>query len=143
MAAVAPYLNFNGNTEEAFDFYKSVFGGEFNMVMRFKDVPAEHQMGEGNGDKIMHMSLPLDQGTLLMGSDVPEMYDRAIIGTNISISINTESEEEANKIFNGLSAGGQAIMPMEKAFWGSYFGMLKDKFEINWMVSYEYSQQQS
>jgi PhnB protein len=143
MAAVAPYLNFNGNTEEAFDFYKSVFGGEFNMVMRFKDVPAEHQMGEGNGDKIMHMSLPLDQGTILMGSDVPEMYDRAIIGTNISISINTESEEEANKIFNGLSAGGQAIMPMEKAFWGSYFGMLKDKFEINWMVSYEYSQQQS
>jgi PhnB protein len=79
-----------------------------------------------------------------MGSDVPEMYDEAIIiGNNISISINTKSEEEADKIFNGLSAGGQVSMPMEKAFWGSYFGMLKDKFEINWMVSYEYSQQQS
>ncbi|MBA2763041.1 MAG: VOC family protein [Segetibacter sp.] len=143
MAAVAPYLNFNGNTEEAFDFYKSVFGGEFSMVMRFKDVPSENQMGESNGDKIMHISLPLGQGTTLMGSDVPEMYDKAIIGTNISISINTESEEEADKIFNGLSAGGQVSMPMEKAFWGSYFGMFKDKFEINWMVSYEYNQPQS
>jgi PhnB protein len=142
MAAVAPYLNFNGNTEEAFNFYKSVFGGEFSMVMRFKDVPAEHQMGESNGNKIMHMSLPLGDGTIIMGSDVPEMYGKAIIGNNISISINTKSKEEADKIFNGLSAGGQVTMPMENAFWGSYFGMFKDKFEINWMVSYEYHQQQ-
>ena len=143
MALINPHINFNGNAEEAFNFYKSVFGGEFNMLMRFKDVPSEHQMGESNGEKIMHMSLPLGQGTILMGSDVPEMYDNAKIGTNISISVNTESKEEADKIFNGLSAGGQAFMPMDNAFWGSYFGMLKDKFEISWMVSYDNNQQQS
>ena len=80
MAAVAPYLNFNGNTEEAFDFYKSVFGGEFSMVMRFKDAPAEYQMGE-SGEKIMHISLPLGHGTLLMGSDVREAMGKAITGT--------------------------------------------------------------
>lgn len=142
MATVAPYLNFNGNTEEAFNFYKSVFGGEFSMVMRYKDAPSEHQMGESNGEKIMHMSLPLNNGTLLMGSDVPEMYGEAVIGTNISISINAESKEEADRLFNGLSAGGQVTMPMEKAFWGSYFGMFTDKFGIQWMVSYEYNQQQ-
>ena len=135
MAAVAPYLNFNGNTEEAFDFYKSVFGGEFSMVMRFKDAPAEYQMGESD-EKIMHISLPLGHGTLLMGSHVPEAMGKAITGTNFCVSIGTESEEEADKLFNGLSAGGQVIMPLEKAFWGSYFGMLKDKFDIRWMVSH-------
>lgn len=142
MAAVNPYLNFNGNAEEAFNFYKSVFGGEFSMVMRYKDVPSEHQMGESDGNKIMHISLPLAHETLLMGGDVPGMYDNAIIGTNISISINTESEEEADRIFNGLSAGGQVTMPMENAFWGDYFGMFKDKFDIHWMVSYSSNQQQ-
>ncbi len=142
MASVAPYLNFNGNTEEAFNFYKSVFGGEFCMVMRYKDAPSEHQMGESNGNKIMHISLPLGHGTLLMGSDVPEMYSNATIGSNISISINAESKEEADRIFNGLSAGGQVTMPMENAFWGSYFGMFKDQFEINWMVGYDENPQQ-
>jgi len=142
MASVAPYLNFNGNTEEAFNFYKSVFGGEFSMVMRYKDAPSEHQMGESNGNKIMHISLPLGHGTLLMGSDVPEMYSNATIGSNISISINAESKEEADRIFNGLSAGGQVTMPMENAFWGSYFGMFKDQFEINWMVGYDENPQQ-
>ncbi len=141
MAAVAPYLNFNGNTEEAFNFYKSVFGGDFSMVMRFKDVPAEHQMGE-NGEKIMHISLPLGHGTLLMGSDVPEAMGKVTTGTNFYVSINAESEEEADKLFNGLSAGGQVFMPLEKTFWGSYFGMCKDKFDIQWMMSYEYNQQQ-
>lgn len=142
MASVAPYLNFNGNTEEAFNFYKSVFGGEFSMVMRYKDAPPEHQMGESNGNKIMHISLPLGHGTLLMGSDVPEMYSNATIGSNISISISAESQEEADTLFNGLSAGGQVTMPLENAFWGSYFGMFKDKFEVNWMVSYDENPQQ-
>ena len=142
MAAVNPYLNFNGNTEEAFNFYKSVFGGEFPMVMRFKDVPSEYQMGESDGDKIMHIALPIGQGTMLMGSDVPEAHGKANIGTNFYIAIAAASEEEADKLFNGLSAGGQVTMPMEKAFWGAYFGMFKDKFDVQWMVNYEYNNQQ-
>lgn len=94
------------------------------MVMRFKDVPAEYQMGE-NGEKIMHISLPLSHGTLLMGSDVPEAMGKVITGTNFYVSINTESEEEADKLFNGLSAGGQVFMPVGKTFWGSYLECLK------------------
>ena len=142
MAAVNPYLNFNGNTEEAFNFYKSVFGGEFPMVMRFKDAPSEYQMGESNGEKIMHIALPIGQGTVLMGSDVPEAYGKTTVGTNFYISISAASEEEADKLFNGLSAGGQVTMPMEKTFWGAYFGMFKDKFDVQWMVNYDYNQQQ-
>lgn len=141
MASVNPYLHFNGNTEEAFNFYKSVFGGEFPMVMRYKDAPAEHKMGESNGEKIMHISLPIGQGTMLMGNDVPEMYGNAIIGTNFYISINTENEEEASKLFNGLSTDGHIMMPLEKTFWGAYFGMLKDKFGVQWMVNYDYIEQ--
>ncbi len=137
MALINPYLNFNGNTEEVFNFYKSVFGNEFAMVMRYKDAPAEHQMGMDNLDLIMHVSLPIGDGTILMGSDVPEIYGKVIMGTNISISISAESKEEADKLFNGLSAGGQVTMPMENTFWGSYFGMFKDKFGINWMMSYD------
>ena len=137
MAAINPYLNFNGNTEEAFNFYKSVFGGDFNMIMRYGDVPAEHQMGEDDGKKIMHVSLPIGQGTMLMGSDVPDVYGKVIMGTSSYISISADSKEEADKLFNGLSEGGQPFMPMADAFWGSYFGMLKDKFEVQWMVSFD------
>lgn len=142
MAALNPYLNFNGNAEEAFNFYKSVFGGEFPMMMRFKDVPSEYKMGESDGEKIMHIALPIGQGTMLMGSDVPEAMGKAITGTNFYISVFTASEEEADKLFNGLSAGGQVIMALEKTFWGDYFGMLKDKFDIQWMVNYSYNNQQ-
>ena len=141
MAVVNPYLDFSGNAEEAFNFYKSVFGGEFSMVMRYKDAPPEHQMQQTDGEKIMHISLPLGEGTMLMASDIPEVYGKVIVGTNVSISINTASEEEADKLFNGLSAGGKVTMPMEKAFWNSYFGMFTDKFGVKWMVSYEYNQQ--
>lgn len=137
MATINPYLNFMGNTEEAFNFYKSVFGGEFLTVMRWKDMPAECKTEESNPEHIMHMSLPIGQETILMGSDTPEAYGKVIAGTNFSISINAESKEEADKLFNGLSAEGQVTMPMEKAFWGSYFGMFKDKFDVQWMVSYD------
>lgn len=140
MAAVNPYLNFNGNTEEAFNFYKSVFGGEFPTVMRFKDVPSEYKMSESEGEKIMHITLPIGQGTILMGSDVPEAMGKATTGTNFYISINTESEEEANKLFKGLSEAGQVTMRLEKSFWGAYFGMFKDKFGVQWMVNYDYNQ---
>lgn len=142
MAAINPYLLFNGNCEEAFNFYKSIFGGEYEMVMRFKEVPAEYQGAESEGNKIMHIALPIGQGNMLMASDVPETQAKAIMGTNFNISISASSEEEADRLFNGLSAGGQVTMPLKKAFWGDYFGMFKDKFDVQWMVSYNYNQQQ-
>ncbi|HVF81977.1 MAG TPA: VOC family protein [Flavisolibacter sp.] len=137
MATINSYLNFDGNTEQAFSFYKSVFGGEYAMVMRYKDAPQENQMGEKDGEKIMHMALPIGEHAVLMGSDWPEAYGKPIEGSNVSLSISADSKEEADKVFNGLSAGGQVKMPMENTFWGSYFGMLKDKFGFNWMVSYD------
>jgi PhnB protein len=142
MTALNPYLNFNDNCEEAFNFYRSVFGGEFLGIMRFKDVPAEYQMAESEGEKVMHMSLPIGQGTILMGSDMPSAMGSVTIGNNISIAITTESEAEATRLFDGLSAGGQVTMPMAKVFWGDYFGMCTDKFGVQWMVSYAYNQQQ-
>jgi PhnB protein len=148
MAALNPYLNFSGNCEEAFDFYKSVFGGEFLALMRFNEVPAE-AMAEGppitgsEDKKIMHVSLPIGHGTVLMGSDRPAAMGPTTSGNNFYISINAESEDEATRLFNGLSAGGQVTMPLAKAFWNAYFGMFTDKFGIQWMVNYEYNQQQS
>ena len=147
MKAVNPYLNFNGNCEAVFEFYKSVFGGEFLTVMRFKDVPAEavdesHQMSASEAEKIMHMALPLGQGTMLMGSDVPEAMGAGTPGDNFAIVISAESEAEAPKLFNKLSASGQVTMPLGKTFWGDYFGMLTDKFGVQWMVSYDYDRQQ-
>lgn len=136
MATLNPYLTFNDNCEEAFNFYKSVFGGDFAMVMRFKDVPAEYQGSASEAEKIMHMALPIGQGTMLMGSDSPASMGVPKTGDNVSISISTESEAEAERLFKGLSAGGQVTMPLEKAFWGDYFGMLTDKYGFQWMVSY-------
>ncbi|MBE7550063.1 MAG: VOC family protein [Anaerolineales bacterium] len=141
MTIVNPYLNFDGNCKEAFNFYKSVFGGEFATVMRFKDVPAEYQMSASESEKIMHIALPIGGDTMLMGSDAPASMQPDPFGKNIHISISTTSEAEAKRLFNGLSAGGQVTMPLDKAFWGDYFGMLTDKFGIPWMVSYAYNQQ--
>jgi PhnB protein len=141
--AVNPYLNFSDTCEEAFNFYKSVFGGEFVTVMRFKETPAEvMEVPASEAEKIMHMALPIGQGTILMGSDVPEAMGAVTTGTNFAISISTDSEAEATTLFNKLSAGGQVTMPLEKAFWGDYFGMLTDKFGVQWMVSYDYNGQQ-
>jgi PhnB protein len=139
MATLNPYLLFNGNAEEAFNSYKDVFGGEFQMLMRFKDTPPEHRGSEHESNNIMHVALPVGSG-LLMGSDAPEAQ-RVTMGSNFSVSITAESKEEADRIFNQLATGGQAYMPMSNTFWGSYFGMLQDKFQVNWMVSYD--QQQS
>lgn len=136
MATVNSYFNFNGNTEEAFNFYKSVFGGEFLTFMRFKDAPGSEATG-ADGEKIMHVSLPISKETVLMGSDVPAGYPAAVFGSNISMSLNTESNEETDKIFNALSAGGQVGIPLAEQFWGAYFGMCSDKFGIQWMVSNE------
>jgi PhnB protein len=141
MKAVNPYLNFSGNCDEAFNFYRSVFGGEFSTQMRFKEVPPEAQMHTTEGEKTMHVALPIGQGTVLMGSDRPAAMGPVTTGDYASLSITTDSEAEATRVFNGLSAGGQVTMPLEKTFWGSYFGMFTDRFGIQWMVSYDYNQQ--
>jgi PhnB protein len=140
MTAAHPYLHFNGNAEEAFKFYKSVFGGDFPMIMRYKDAPAEQQMGEEDGEKVLHICLPIGERVILMGGDVPEAH-KVTMGTNFYISLSPDSEKEADQLFSGLSAGGQVMMPMGKTFWGSYFGMLKDQFAVQWMISFDYNQQ--
>ena len=138
MPAINPYLTFLGNCEEAFNFYKSVFGGEFTYIGRFSEMPpdAEHPMSEEDKNKVMHVSLPIG-GNILMGSDTGgEWASKTIVGNNISVSISAGSKEEADKIYKGLAEGGVAFMPMSNTFWGDYFGMLTDKFGINWMMSY-------
>lgn len=146
MTTVNTYLTYDGNCEEAFTFYKSVFGGDFQYIGRFKDMPPQEgmpPMTAEEGEKIMHVSLPVSKETVLMGSDAGgEWCANLIKGNNFSVSVNTDSTEEADRIFNGLSADGKVTMPMDKTFWGSYFGMFTDKFGINWMVSFENQQKQ-
>lgn len=140
MATVNVYLTFNGNCKEAFDFYKSVFGGDYPYVGTFGEMPPTEgkTMPEADKDKIMHISLPISKETILMGSDTGgEWAAHFSQGNNVSLSINTESRAEAEKMFNGLSAGGQVTMPLADTFWGAYFGMWTDKFGINWMVNYD------
>ncbi len=139
MATINPYLTFTGNCEEAFNFYKSVFGGEFTYVGRFSEMleDANHARSEDDNNKIMHISLPISKETVLMGSDTGgEWASKNIVGTNVSISIGAASKEEADRLFKGLSEDGKTTMPMENTFWGDYFGMCTDKFKINWMVSF-------
>jgi len=141
MTALNPYLNFNGNTEEVFNFYRSVFGGEFAMLMRFGDTPGCEEMPETEKDGIMHIALPIGSN-VIMGTDVPKSMEQVSTGTNMSISVHVNSRQEADRIYNGLSAGGKATMPMNDMFWGDYYGMLTDKFEIQWMVSFNPKMQQ-
>lgn len=139
MAHINPYIHFNGNAEEAFTFYKSVFGGEFALIKRFKDLAAAGlPIAAHEADKIMHIALPIGKTSLLMGSDTPESMGRHNENENRSkISVTAESKEEADKIFNGLSAGGSIEMPIDDSPWGSYFGMFRDKFGIEWIVNFE------
>lgn len=138
MALINPYINFNGNAEEAFQFYKSVFGGEFATIMRFKDMAnADFPVAEHEANKIMHIALPIGKN-ILMGNDVPESMGRTNENENRSkISISAESKEEADKLFSGLSAGGQIEFPIADSPWGSYFGMFRDKYGIEWMVDFD------
>jgi PhnB protein len=138
MAQINPHINFNGNAEEAFTFYKSVFGGEFVKIMRFKDMAsAEFPVPENEANKIMHIALPIGNN-ILMANDVPESMGRTNENENRSkISISAESKEEADKLFNGLSAGGQIEFPISDSPWGSYFGMVRDKYGIEWMVDFD------
>jgi PhnB protein len=141
MAQINPYLTFNGNCEEAFTFYKSVFGGEFTFIGRFGDMPPQEgapAMSPEVANLVMHVSLPIGGETILFGSDASEAFGQvATFGSNISISINTSSTKEADTLYNGLSAGGKQTMPMNKTFWGAYFGMFTDKFGIHWMINFD------
>ena len=140
MAEVHPYLNFLGNCEEAFNYYKSVFGGEFTTKVRFSEMPPSdpsHKMSAEVANQMAHVALPIGN-TILMGSDNPEGFGPPFQqGNNFSISVNTHSKDEAKKIFDGLSAGGQVTMPLMDAPWGAYFGMWVDKFGVAWMVNYD------
>ena len=146
MATINPYLNFKGNTEEAFNFYKSVFGNEFLFIGRFKDMPENPSCptNESEKEKIMHISLPISKETVLYGCDSLQSFENAtIVGNNISLSVETDTIEEATRIFNGLSQGGNITMPLDKTFWDAYFGMFTDKFGINWMVNYDLAKSKS
>jgi PhnB protein len=145
MPVVNVYLTFNGNCEAAFNFYKSVFGGDFPFMGRFKDMPSSEpgakSISEEEGKRIMHVSLPISKETMLMGSDTGgEWAADYKQGNNFAISITAQSKSEADSIFEALSKGGTVTMPLSNTFWGDYFGMLTDQFGINWMMSFKENQ---
>ncbi len=138
MAVINPHINFNGNAEEAFTFYQSVFGGTFTKIVRLKDLSSpEFPVAESDANKILYISLPIGSN-LLIGNDVPSFLGKVNERENRSkISISAESKEEADKLFNGLSAGGEVEMPIGDSPWGSYFGMFRDRYGIEWMVNFD------
>lgn len=139
MALISPHVNFNGNAAEAFTFYQSVFGGEFIKIIRFRDLESEDfPVAENEKNKIMHIALPIGKTGMLMGNDVPEMLGPTNENENRSkIVITAETKEEADHLFNGLSAGGQVEFPISDSLWGTYFGMFRDKYGIEWMVEFD------
>ncbi|HTI61612.1 VOC family protein [Mucilaginibacter sp.] len=139
MRAINPWINFNGNAEEAFTFYKSVFGGEFTKIIRFKDIAsAEIPVDEKDASKIMYIGLPLGKNNVLIANDVPGFLGRVSENENRSkIYVNAESREEAGNIFNGLSAGGEVEGPIGDSPWGTYAGMFRDKYGIEWIVEFD------
>ncbi len=139
MALINPHVNFNGNAEEAFTFYRSVFGGEFAKIIRFKDLAGpEFPVAEKEENKIMHIALPIGKGSMLMANDVPEIMGKTNENENRSkIVVNAESKEEADKLFNGLSVGGEIEGPIGDSSWGTYFGCFRDKYGIEWIVEYD------
>lgn len=139
MALINPHINFNGNAEEAFTFYRSIFGGEFAKIIRFKDIASpEYTIAEKDENKIMHIALPIGKYNVLMANDVPDFLGEVNENEHRSkISVSTESKDEADKIFNGLSAGGKVEVPIADSPWGSYFGMFRDKYGIEWMIDFD------
>ncbi len=139
MKTVNVYLSFDNNCEEAFNFYKSVFGGEFSYIGKFKDMPPMEGMpplSEEDGNKIIHVGLPISKETMLMGCDnMNPDGSKVVFGNNCSISVGLDSRQEADAIFAKLSAGGTVIMPMADMFWGDYYGYFCDKFGIYWMIN--------
>jgi PhnB protein len=137
MSSMNPYLNFAGNTEEAFNFYKSVFGGEFAMLQRYSDTPDCDKLPTGLKDKIMHVSLPIGNNILMASDACKEMGFTVTPGNNFYVCMNPDSKEEADKWFNGLAEGGKINMPIQDMFWGAYWGDLTDKFGVQWMINYQ------
>lgn len=140
MTTINPYLTFNGNCEEAFNFYASIFGGEPPLFNRFNAYPSEDGIDNSEGEKIMHVALPIGQGTVLMGSDTLQAMGTAVFGDNFSLSLQVDSQADADRFYAGLAAGGAATMPLAHAPWGDYFGMLTDKFGIQWMINHAQNQ---
>ena len=139
MKSINPYVNFNGTAEEAMNFYQSVLGGEFLMLQRFSDMPEGDKIPENERGRVMHVSLRLPNGAVLMASDtLPSSGNPEATGNNFYLSISTDSEAEADAFYNGLSAGGTIEMPLGKTFWNAYFGMFADKFGIRWIINYDY-----
>jgi len=139
MKAINPWINFNGNAEEAFTFYKLVFGGEFKKIVRFKDIAsAEFQIAADDANKIMHIALPIGKNNVLIANDVPGFLGRVDENENrLKIAVSADSREEAEKIFNGLSAGGTVEMPIDESPWGTYASMFRDKYGIEWIVEFD------
>ncbi len=144
MTKVHAYLNFAGNAEEAFDFYKKVFGGEFSSAVRFKDFPMEgFEIPKAEENKMMHISLPIADDAVLMASDTVEAFGQKLVqGNNVHISLHPDSKEEADRLFSALSEGGEVEMPIADQVWGDYYGSFKDRFGVQWMVNYSTQQQQ-
>jgi PhnB protein len=136
MPSVNPYLGFDGTCEAAFEFYRSVFGGEFLNVSRYSEMPPDAGVASEDGDKIMHISLPLGDGQAIMGSDRPPGMGQTTFGDSVAITISPDSPEEGRRIFEALSVGGQVTMPYERQFWGDDYGQLTDRFGIHWQVDY-------
>lgn len=141
MTTINPYLNFPGTTEEAFNFYKSVFGGEFAFIQRFADTPDGAKMPPQIKNKIMHVSLPIGNGNLLMATDaMDEMGHHVTMGNNYYVCISPDTKEEADRLFKGLSSGGKVGTPLQDMFWGAYYGDFTDKFGIQWMINFTHPQ---
>ncbi|HEX6332918.1 MAG TPA: VOC family protein [Flavisolibacter sp.] len=142
MAKMNPYLNFDGRTEEAFNFYKSVFGGEFTGVYKMDGMPDADKLPENERNRVLHIALPIDGQTTLMASDIiPSAGQKLVEGNNVQLSLHPGSREEADRLFRELSAGGTVEMPMQDTFWGAYFGNFQDKYGIRWMINYDQNQQ--
>ncbi len=142
MLTITPYLHFMGNAEEAMTFYKTVLGGEFTIIGRFKDVPGGEKMSPADQQKLMHISLTLPNGGVIMATDILEAMEHTlVVGNNYHICLHTKGEAETDKFFNALAAGGRVTMPLNKTFWGAYFGMCTDKYNIQWMINYNQNQQ--
>lgn len=141
MLNINAYLHFMGKTEEAMNFYKSILGGEFTIFGRFRDVPGSENMNPEDQKKIMHISLTTKNGTVIMATDSLESMGQQVnFGNNVHLCIQAESETEVDKLFAALSAGGKVEMPVNKTFWGAYFGMCQDKYGVQWMINYTYTQ---
>ena len=138
MLKLNPYLNYNGTAEAAFNFYKSIFGGEFVNLIRFKDTAEGEKLSAEDREKLMHVALPIGPNNILMATDALEAMGHPFHpGNNFQLSLSPDSEAEADRLFQALSAGGKATLPMHKEFWGAYFGMLTDPFGVQWMISYD------